>query len=74
MNERDDGHFLHGFLNLVNVHCSLVEEMVEDIVSRQSFLSSLLVAEDEVNPLVEVLGHIVALQSLGGEGAGGRVM
>ena len=45
---------LHGVRDLVNVNSSLVEEVVEDVVIDQCLLSLLLVAKDEVDPLVEV--------------------
>ena len=47
-----------------DTHCPLIEEVVEDIVGLQSLFPSLFVAEDEVNPLVEVGRHIVTLQGL----------
>ena len=43
---------------------SFIGEVVEDIVSIQSLLASLLVAKDEVYPLEEVGRNIVTLQSL----------
>ncbi len=64
MNERDDSVPLHGVRDLVNVHCSLVEEMVEDVVTQHGVLPSLLEPEDQVNPLVEVCRDIVTLQCL----------
>jgi len=42
--------------------------VVEDIVGIQSLSSGLLVAKDEVYPLVEVSRDIVTLQSLWEEG------
>jgi len=68
VDEGDDRQLLHGVLYLVDVHRTLIEEMMEDIVSCQRLVPALLVAEDEVNPLVEVLGYIVAFQRLGGMG------
>ena len=63
MYERDSGVSLDWIINLVNVHGSLVEEMMED-VRFESFFSILLVAKDEVYPLTEVGGDIVTLQCL----------
>ena len=64
MYERDGGISLDRVFYLVNVHSSFVEEMVEDVVSFESFFSVLFVPKDEVNPLVEVGGDIVTFQSL----------
>ena len=68
MYKGDDGHFLHGVIDLVDVHGSLVEQVVEDIVRSQGLFPSLLVAEDEVDPLVEVSRYVVTLQCLNGRG------
>ena len=51
-----------------DTNCSFIEEVVEDIVGIQSLSSGLLVAKDEVYPLVEVSRDIVTLQSLWEEG------
>jgi len=45
---------LHGVLYLVQFHHALIEQVVEDIVVQQGLLPLLLIARDEVNPLVEV--------------------
>ena len=47
-----------------DTHCSLVEEMMEHVVGLEGFLACLLVAEDEVDPLVKVCRHVVTLESL----------
>ena len=67
MYERDGGISLDRVFYLVNVHGPFVEEVVEDIVSLESFFSILFVAKDEVYPLMEVGGDIVTLQSLYGD-------
>jgi len=47
-----------------DTNCSFIEEVVENIVGIQSLSSGLLVAKDEVYPLVEVGRDVVTLQSL----------
>ena len=57
-------HRLHPKFVVKDTNCSFIEEVVEDIVGIQSLSSGLLVAKDEVYPLVEVSRDIVTLQSL----------
>lgn len=47
-----------------DTNCTLVEEVMEDIVCLECLLPGLFVAKDEINPLVEMSRHIVTLQSL----------
>lgn len=54
MYERNCCISLDRVLNLINIHSSFIEEMVEDIVSLESFLSSLFITKDQVNPLMKV--------------------
>ena len=54
----------HPILAVKDTNCSFIGEVVEDIVSFPSLSSGLLVAKDEVYPLVEVSRDIVTLQSL----------
>ncbi len=54
---------------VVNIHSSFVEEVMEYIVIGQCLVALLLVAKDQVYPLVEVGRDIVT----GGEGGGGEV-
>lgn len=49
-----------GVLDAVNVHASRVGQVVEHIVALLRCLAALLVAEDQINPLVNVVAHIVA--------------
>ncbi len=44
--ERNGSILLHGVFNLINVHSTLVEQVVEDIVAGQSLLPLLTVTED----------------------------
>ena len=62
--ERDGGISLNRVLNLVNVHRALIEEVVKDVVSLESLVSCLLVAKDQVYPLMKVGGHIVTFKCL----------
>ena len=55
---------VHVYNTVKDTNCSLIEEMMEDIVCPESLLPSLLVAKDEVNPLVKMGRHIVTLKSL----------
>lgn len=47
---------------LVYIDISLVEEMVEDVARFYSRLSLLLIAEDEVYPVVQPVRHEVGLE------------
>lgn len=64
MYERDGGISLDRVLNLVNVNRALIEEVVEDVVSLESLIPGLLVAKDQVYPLMKVGGHIVTFKRL----------
>ena len=55
---------LHQNIVGVDTDCTLVEVLMEDIVSPERFLPSLFVPKDEINPLVEMSRHIVTLQRL----------
>lgn len=48
----------------VDVNVALVEEVVEEVDAVHRRLAVLLVPEDEVDPLVQVLTDVVALQRL----------
>lgn len=48
----------------VDVDVALVEEVVEEVDAVHRRLTVLLVPEDEVDPLVQVLTDVVALQRL----------
>jgi hypothetical protein len=62
--KRYSGISLDGILNLINVHSSFIEEMMEDVVSLEGFLSGLLVAKDKIDPLMKVRRDVITLQSL----------
>ena len=46
------------------VHLAVVRQVVEDVGGAHSFRSALFVAEDEVDPLVQLAGNDLRLQSL----------
>ena len=64
MYERDGGISLDRVLNLVNVDGALIEEVVEDVVSLESLVPGLLVAKDQVYPLVKVGRYVVTFKCL----------
>lgn len=64
VDEADGGRLFERVVDVVDVHLALVEQVVEDIHRLHSWGALLLVAEDQVDPLVEVGGHVVALQRL----------
>lgn len=51
----------HGIVDGAQVDCTFVCQIIEDIEGSGGFRSLLLVAKDEVNPLVELAGHKLAL-------------
>ena len=65
VDEPDRGVAFQGIGDVVDVHRAFVKKVVENVVGVQSGLSLLLVAEDEVDPLVKVTGDVVAFKSLG---------
>lgn len=54
----------HGVGDGAEVDGPFVGQIIEDIESSGGFRSLLLVAKDQINPLVELAGHKLALQSL----------
>lgn len=64
VDEADGGRLLERVVDVVDVDLALVEEVVEDVDGLHSRWTLLLVAEDEVDPLVKVGRHVVALQGL----------
>lgn len=56
------GIALDGICQGINVHSTLVCEVMKHIKCLHSFLALLLVAEDQVNPLVKVSADVIALQ------------
>lgn len=54
VDEADGGRLLQRVVDVVDVNLSLVEEVVEDVDGLHGWRALLLVAEDEVDPLVEV--------------------
>jgi len=71
VDEADGGGLLQRVVDVVDVHLALVEQVVEHVDRHLRQRALLLVAEDQVDPLVEVGRHVVALQGL--RSAGGAV-
>ena len=72
VDEADGGRLFQRVVDVVDVHLALVEEVVEDVDRLHGRRALLLVAEDQVDPLVEVGRHVVALKSLGEGGEAGQ--
>lgn len=53
-----------GVRDIIQVHSALIGEVVEHIGGGLSGAAALLIPEDEVDPLVQVLRDMVALQRL----------
>ena len=56
-----DSHLLNGVLDLLNVDHSLVSEGMEQIEGLDCFLSALFVAEDQIDPFVQIVRNILRL-------------
>lgn len=54
----------HWVVDGAEVDCTLVGQIIEHIEGSGGFRSLLLVAKDQIDPLVELAGHKLALQSL----------
>lgn len=54
INETNGGCLLEGVVDVVNVHLTLIEEVMEDVDCLHSWWALLLVAENEVDPFMEV--------------------
>lgn len=54
----------HGVANGAEVDRALIRQVIENIEGSGGFGSLLLVAEDQIDPLVELAGHKLTLQSL----------
>mmetsp|Transcript_44910 Transcript_44910/g.72132 ORF Transcript_44910/g.72132 Transcript_44910/m.72132 type:complete len:272 (-) Transcript_44910:1091-1906(-) len=61
---RDDGHLVDRVRDGVDVNGVLVGEVVEHVLRLDGRLPLLLEAEDEVDPVVEVLTDVLALEGL----------
>lgn len=68
VNEADGGRLLERVVDVVNVNLTLVEQVVEDVDRLHGWRTLLLVAENEVDPFMEVGRHVIALQCLRPEG------
>lgn len=64
VDEANGGCFLQWVVDVVDVHLTLVEQVVEDVDCFHGWRTLLLVAKNEVDPFMEVGRHIVALQRL----------
>lgn len=64
VDEADGGCLLERVVDVVNVNLALVEQVVEDVDRLDGRRTLLLVAEDEVDPFVEVGRHVITLQRL----------
>jgi hypothetical protein len=54
-----DSHLFDGVLDFFDINHPLIGEGMEEIECLNGFLPSLLVAEDEVNPFMDVIRHIL---------------
>lgn len=54
----------HGVVDRAEVDCAFIGQIIENIEGSGGFGSLLLVAEDQINPLVKLAGHKLALQCL----------
>lgn len=64
VDEADGGRLFERVVDVVDVHLTLVEEVVEDVDRLHSRRALLLVAENQVDPFVEVGRYVVTLQRL----------
>jgi len=58
----DDGAAFDRIFNAIHIHCALVSEWMEHIQCMYSFGSALFHAKDEINPQVQLIRHMFALQ------------
>lgn len=65
VDETDHRASLHRIIYGVDIDVALVKEMMKDIGGLNGRLPTLFVAENEVDPVVKVLGNVVTLQGLG---------
>lgn len=64
VDEADGGRLFERVVDVVDVHLTLIEEVVEDVDRLHSRRALLLVAKNQVDPFVEVGRYVVALQRL----------
>lgn len=64
VDETDGGRLLEWVVDVVDVHLTLVKQVMENIDCLHGRRALLLVSKNQVDPFVEVGRHIVALQSL----------
>lgn len=64
VDEANGGSLLERIIDVVDVNLTLVKQVVEDVDCLHSWRTLLLVAENEVDPFMEVGRHVVALQCL----------
>lgn len=61
VDEPNGGCLLQGVVDVVDVHLALIEKVVEDVDSVHCCGALLLVAKDQIDPLVQVGAHVVTL-------------
>lgn len=54
----------HGVADGAEVDCTFVGQIIENIEGSGGFRSLLLVAKDQIDPLVQLAGHKLALKGL----------
>jgi hypothetical protein len=59
-----DTHFFNGVLDALDIDHALVGKGVEQIISLNGFLASLLVPEDKIDPFMQIFRDIVWLEGL----------
>jgi hypothetical protein len=59
-----DAHFFNGILDAFDIDHTFISEGMEQVVSLDSLLSSLLVAEDQVDPFVQIFRDVLRFKSL----------
>lgn len=64
VNEPDGGRLLQRVIYVVDIHLPLIKKVMEDIHSLYGSGALLLIAKDQVDPLVQVGTHVITLQSL----------
>ena len=62
VDESNDGVLLQRIFDTINVHVDFVEKRMEEVGGFDGRWTLLFIAEDEIDPLVQVLRDVVALQ------------
>ena len=64
VNDADSSEPLNWVLNIIQIFGAAVRQMLKDVGRLDGGLASLLETENKINPLMQVLAHIRAFQSL----------